>query len=520
MRSIHTTEQMTDYLRDESRSTGEAEAVYFPASEEDVIRILRQYPHKTITVQGSRTGLTAGAVPQGGIVLNMSRMNRILSDLQPGCDKVRVQPGLALQTLRDALQGTGRWFPPDPTETSASIGGMIANDSSGARTYKYGSMRKHVQKIRVVLRNGEVLQLRRSQEAADGMPEAVEAVGASHGGCAHGLEFSLCTESGRGIRGRLPEVPVPDVSKDVAGYYIRPDMDMIDLFIGSEGTLGIVTEAELLLQPLPEHVWGCMVFFGEEAQALEFTTRLRQLPRAEAIEYFDRDVLALMGRAQRQGEILVDAVPVPEHRCAIYVEYAGTTRQEMLRLFRPVQNAIGEAGGDPRDSWLAIHRSDLSRLKDFRHAAPVCVNHVIAKAREEHPSITKLGTDMSVPDIHLRDVFRMYRAGLAGGASDGPEAPGVPDPFRSAIFGHIGDNHVHVNIMPRDEDEYVRGKALYTGWAQQVVAMGGSVSAEHGIGKLKRWLLKEMYTEEQRRELAELKALFDPGDTLGKGNIL
>ena len=86
MRSIHTTEQMTDYLRDESRSTGEAEEVYFPASEEDVIRILRQYPHKTITVQGSRTGLTAGAVPQGGIVLNMSRMNRILSDLQTGSD--------------------------------------------------------------------------------------------------------------------------------------------------------------------------------------------------------------------------------------------------------------------------------------------------------------------------------------------------------------------------------------------------------------------------------------------------
>ena len=137
----------------------------------------------------------------------------------------------------------------------------------------------------------------------------------------------------------------------------------------------------------------------------------------------------------------------------------------------------------------------------------MCVNHRIAEIRKEYPEITKLGTDMSVPDGKLRDIMSVYRDGLRSGA------------FRSAVFGHIGNNHLHVNIIPRDMDEYSRGKEMYTGWAKKIAEMGGSVSAEHGIGKLKKWLLSELYTPEQLDEMHSIKKLFDPGELLDRGNV-
>ena len=114
---------------------------------------------------------------------------------------------------------------------------------------------------------------------------------------------------------------------------------------------------------------------------------------------------------------------------------------------------------------------------------------------------------MSVPNDCLEEILSMYRKDLFAGG------------FQSAAFGHIGDNHIHVNIIPRSNEEYARGKALYSRWAQNVVKMGGSVSAEHGIGKLKVWLLKELYSPCQIDAMHQLKKLFDPEEQLNSGNI-
>ncbi len=168
---------------------------------------------------------------------------------------------------------------------------------------------------------------------------------------------------------------------------------------------------------------------------------------------------------------------------------------------------ITEAGGDPADSWFAFRGPDMVRLKEFRHAAPVCVNERVSEIRKSHSTITKLGTDMSVPDSRLDEVFAMYRRDLAR------------EGFQTSLFGHIGNNHLHCNIIPRDEEEYLRGKELYTRWAEEVVRMGGSVSAEHGIGKLKVWLLQKLYSEEDLQAMFELKRLFDPQLRLNPGNI-
>ena len=168
---------------------------------------------------------------------------------------------------------------------------------------------------------------------------------------------------------------------------------------------------------------------------------------------------------------------------------------------------VRAAGGSERDSWVARTSVDRETLRFFRHAVPESVNMLIDERRREEPSITKLGSDMSVPDDRLRDVSALYRSTL------------VQEGLEAAAWGHIGNNHLHVNVLPRNAEEYTRGKALFARWAQDVTAMGGAVSAEHGVGKLKRDFLTTMYGSEHVREMARLKLAFDPACQLGRGNL-
>ena len=147
----------------------------------------------------------------------------------------------------------------------------------------------------------------------------------------------------------------------------------------------------------------------------------------------------------------------------------------------------------------------MEPIKAFRHATPEAVNLLIGERKRECPDLTKLGTDMSVPDDELGASIAMYDAGLAANG------------LESVIFGHIGDNHVHVNILPHDMDDYAKGKGLYLSWAREIVKMGGSVSAEHGIGKLKVPFLQMMYGEKAIDEMRATKRLFDPEAVLDPG---
>ena len=511
MKRITDPEQMNLYLSDESRRVGTAQEIFFPDTEEDIRQLLQADKTSAVTTQGGRTGVTAGAVPNGGMVLNLSAMNRVLrlplvaDDLvssAPSPQSVLVQPGVLLCHLQELLGREHVFFPPDPTETTASIGGMVNCNSSGARTFRYGATRDHILALRMVLSDGDTLSIRRGE-------------------CfAKAGQFSLETMGGRTISGSLPDIQMPRVSKSTAGYYIRPDMDMIDLFIGSEGTLGIVTEIECSVLPEPKELWGTIIFLDTEAAAIRFVRLLRgeqvtdpcsggehgQPLHPEAIEFFGTDTLDMLRESQAAGDMLTDMTEIPSG-CAVYTEFASDSRRLLEPLCRALGEMISQAGGDPDRSWFAFRGPDMKRLKDFRHAAPVCVNERISQIRKTHPTITKLGTDMSVPDTCLEQVFTMYREDLA------------KEGFQTSLFGHIGNNHLHCNILPRNEDEYERGKELYTRWAGEVVRMGGSVSAEHGIGKLKPWLLRKLYTEKELQSMLELKALFDPEMRLNPGNI-
>jgi D-lactate dehydrogenase (cytochrome) len=295
-------------------------------------------------------------------------------------------------------------------------------------------------------------------------------------------------------------------------------MDLVELFIGMEGTLGVISEIELRLSPAPSCIFGFLAFLPDEAAALKFVRALRgeALPeltaplsqRPVAIEFFNSDALELL-RRQKQTNPAFSYLPdlLPEHNTAIYTEYHGMDEETVSHALEAACDALAAFGGDAEHALAADEPHMMEKLKKFRHALPEAVNLLIGERKKQEPSLTKLGTDMSVPDSHLELMMSLYNGDLAKSG------------LESVIFGHIGDNHVHVNILPRNLDDYQRGKDMYMAWAGEAVRLGGSVSAEHGIGKLKAEFLEIMYGADGVEEMRTLKKTFDPHGILNPGNL-
>ena len=509
-------DEYEEYRRDESRSTGTAQSISFPTTEDEVRAIMRELSAAgcPVTVQGARTGLAAGAVPAGGHVLNTSRMTGYLGLSVDAADRfiLRVQPGVVLSELRKQLAkktlpsagwdaaslaalerfeaAPEQFFPTDPTETSACLGGMAACNASGARSYAYGPMRPHIEGLRVVLADGDVLALKR---------------GAVH---AKGRHLPLVTEGGRALELDLPGYQMPQ-TKNASGYFAADGMDAIDLFIGACGTLGVITELEVALMPAPSVVWGVSCFFTREEDAVAFTAAVRPaLAHAAAIEYFDAGALDIL-RRQREASTAFAALPALDRdaKVCVYVELDCASEEEALGELYRLGDVLHQTGGNEALTWVARTAVDRESQRFFRHAVPESVNMLIDERRRTDPAITKLGSDMSVPDEHLADVIALYREGLATSG------------LESAAWGHIGNNHLHVNILPRDAADYARGGELFAHWAAEVSAMGGAVSAEHGVGKLKVGFLETMYGHEAMLQSARLKLQVDPQGLLGRGNL-
>jgi D-lactate dehydrogenase (cytochrome) len=484
-------QEFEDYLRDESRRSGSADAIVFAKSEADVQTALKAARQKEwpITLQGARTGITGGAVPEGGLILNLSRMKQVGRVTE---NRMMVQPGALLSEIQTAVEAHGFFFPPDPTETSASIGGMLACNASGAQSFHYGSTRNWIHALRVVLADGDTLRLER-------------------GTTANGLSFKLLTESGREIVGELPNLNLPAV-KSAAGYFVQPDMDLVDLFIGMEGTLGIITEAQLLLRPVPPVRQALCAFFPEEESALHFVRFLRTrdaLPSPPvSIEFFDHRALDLLRRSKAENSAFSDLPELPtSFHTAIYFEFHSDCDEAVDSSVLAAAEQMMALGANEDDCWLASTPHEIEALKAFRHATPEAVNLLIDQRKKEHPGLTKLGTDMSVPDDALEEMMMRYRKDLTTAG------------LEHVIFGHIGNNHVHVNILPHSLEDYERGKELYSRWAETVISLGGSVSAEHGIGKIKVPLLEKMFGADGIAGLRGIQTLFDPEGILNPGNL-
>ncbi len=507
-------EEYAGYLRDESRNSGTAEGIAFPLGTEDVVSLMKECHGKgvRVTVQGARTGLAAAAVPDGGVIMNLSRMNRVLGMRFDGKTYyVTVEPGLSLLEFRKMLS-TKRFdsscfseesrevyarfakdgeffFSPDPTEATASIGGMAACNASGARTYRYGPTRPYIEALTMVLADGRVLREKRGGDRAEG------------------LKARFVCDDGSAIEAELPTLVMPKV-KNASGYFVEPDMELIDLLIGSDGSLGAFTEIELRLQPLPSFIWGVSLLFEDEASALDFTLGIQKEEGYAALEFFDSDALDILRSQKKKGAAFAALPEIPPRvSSVIYTEIHADSEEEALERLFTLGSAFEKAGGREEDSWIARDGSELDRLIFFRHAIPESVNMLIDQKRKSGLNITKMSSDMSVPSGELKNVMAMYRSTI--------KELGL----KSAAWGHIGNNHVHFNILPDSEEQYAASKELFKRWAAWVSAHGGAVSAEHGVGKLKADFLTVMYGEEHIDEMRRLKRLFDPKWQLGAGNM-
>ena len=447
---------------------GYADRVFFPETVDDVSEILSaaNRDRTPVTVSGAGTGTVGGRVPFGGIVLATDRLNRIKSIEN---DRAVAEAGVILADFQRAVDRKGLFYPPDPTERGCFLGGTVATNASGARTFKYGPTRNYIEGLKLVLASGEVLTLRRGEKDF----------------------LKLLSEHGCKIP--LPNYRPPATRKNAAGYFVSPNMDALDLFIGSEGTIAVICEIETRLVPKPQGLLSGVVFFANESNVLAFVgDAKRGAVDARALEFFDNESLNFL--RQKYPEIPAEAVG------AIFFEQETTDQTEAAILNKWL--ALLDQHHAFTDSWFATNEQDQARLREFRHQLPVLMNEWFAHYRQR-----KVSTDMAVPDEAFPGLFDLYKQTLRSSG------------LRYTIFGHIGDNHVHVNILPRDEDEAARARELYVQFLKYAASVGGTLSAEHGVGKLKRDYLRLFYSDAQLREMAALKKHFDPHGILGRGNI-
>jgi len=480
-------DEIQNYLSDASNLKGKCDAVYFPENEMDVTDILKEANAKKIrvTISGNGTGLTGARVPQGGIVISTEKMNRII-EINENEKTATVEPGVILADFQKFINEKKLMYPPDPTERNCFIGGTVATNASGEKTFKYGPTRNYVLELNIVLANGDLLMLKRGECAADN------------------YSLKLKTESSFDYVLQLPQYTMPS-TKNTSGYFAKKNMDAIDLFIGSEGTLGVITKIKLKLVDKPEKILSCVIFFNQEKDALSFINKARDISYqtrreklkdsldALALEFFDKNSLNFL---------MYDYPNIPKNaKAAVWFEQEVSLQNEEM-LLEAWMKLIAEFRGDEESAWFAFSDSDNKKIQEFRHAISWKISEYISQN-----NLKKLGTDVAVPDEKFEELYYFSKGEV--------EKESLP----YVVYGHFGNSHMHLNMLPKGEKEYEKGKEIYKKICMKAVELNGTISAEHGIGKLKTEYLVLMYGGENIRKMAEVKKTFDPNLILGVGNI-
>ncbi len=414
------------------------DAVAYPETTEEVARIVETCARLgcPVTAWGTGTSLEGHALAaRGGISLDMARMNRVLA-VRPEDMQAVVQPGVTREALNTELRATGLMFPVDPG-ADASLGGMAATRASGTTAVRYGTMRDNVMALEVVLADGRVIR------------------------------------TGSGAR------------KSSAGY------DLTGLFVGSEGTLGIITELTLKLHGQPEAISAAVCAFDDFSAAVETVIATIQMGiRVARIEFVDETTAAIFNAA--------NGTTLPE-KPHLMVEFHGSesSAAEDAKRFGEVVAGMGGAHFD----W-ATTTEDRNRLWKMRHGAyPACI--------ASRPGSMGLVTDICVPISRLAEAVRETRADIA--------ASGIPGP----ILGHVGDGNFHaILLIERDNDDELKtAKALARRMAERALRLGGTITGEHGVGMGKKDLM-ELEHGAGWEVMARIKRALDPDGILNPGKIV
>lgn len=381
---------------------------------------------------GAGTSIEGHVIPQGQAVsLDVSRMNRVL-EVRPEDFMAVVEPGLTRKALNEALKGTGLFFPVDPG-ADASLGGMAATNASGTTTVRYGGMRQNILALQVVLANGEVLEL------------------------------------GRGVR------------KTSAGYNLR------DLFVGSEGTLGIITRLTLKLHPIPEHIHTLRVFFeqlSDTAQAA-YAVMASGLPvaRLELVDEIGiKAINHYLGRSYPEKPVL-------------FVEFHSSTPQALEAESSLAIELMQGAGAIQIDT--ARTQEERTAQWEARHQAYWALVNLF-------PGKEYLSTDTAVPISKMPDLVA-YAQRLLGEMG-----------LSGNILGHVGDGNFHTLVVCEPGDP--RSEVFSERLVEHTLALGGTCTGEHGVGlRKKKYLPKEHGPALEW--MRQIKHLFDPQNLLNPGKI-
>ena len=431
---------------------GAVPAVVLPATTEEMAAVVAICARtKTpIVPQGGNTGLTGASQPHDDnseIVVSTSRMKRI-RELDLENDTITVEAGCILQTVQEAAREVGRFFPLSlGAEGSCQIGGNISTNAGGTQTVRYGNMRQQVMGLEVVLPNGEVW---------------------------------------RGLRG---------LRKDNAGY------DLKQLFIGAEGTLGIVTAATLKLSALPRAFASALLATPSPKSAVAFLRRAQQRlgERIERIELLERLCLDI---AEKHNPKARD--PLGE-RYAWYllVELADQESEGLEeRLLATFEEGL--EAGEVLDGVVASSAEQAEALWFIREMIPEGHRHEGVSFKH----------DISVPVSKIAEFIEAANAALAA------RFPGI----RSYAFGHLGDGNIHFNPLQAEGEPAAEWKPRLPEVNRIVhdivTSLGGSITAEHGVGRLRREELAHYKDPVELRMMATLKAAFDPDGLMNPGKVL
>ena len=443
------------YLEDAGGFKGHADRICIPQTEAELCALMAEATEKRIpvTIAGGGSGLTGGRVPQGGWLISMEKFRRL--DIGDGV--ATVGAGVTLHDLHAAAKAHGQFYPPDPTETMAFLGGTIACNSSGSRSFLYGATRRWLNRLRVVLMDGTVKDVRRGEA----------------------IDFDV------------PEIPQPATKKHSAGYPLKPGMDWVDLFTGNEGTLGVVIEAEVKLLPAPKQLLNGIIFFPSDDTCFAALDAWRTVPGLRMLEYVDHAALKMI--ATKFPEI-----PEPA-RGALIVEQIVESDADIDAW----ADRLEEMQGMGDLSWFGTTDADRERFRKFRHALPETV-----LAISERNGFMKMGSDFSVPVHRNREMIAFYRQRME-----------QIMPGEYCIFGHLGDAHAHVNMTPSTQSRFDAGAQVMIEFARKAVELGGSVAAEHGLGKRKAKFLPIQYTAAQIDAMKAVKRRFDPHWLLGRQTL-
>lgn len=445
------------HAADASGLSRDPEAVARPESEaeiQDLVRLASAHD-QALTAQGLRSSTTGASVVERGIALSLERLSRIV-DVDRERRIVVAEPGVVLGEMKRQLLPDGLFYPPDPTsENECSLGGTVACNASGSRSYRYGATRPWVRALRVVFADGTVHELRRGA-----------------------------------------------TSKNATGYF--GFQDPIDLWIGSEGTLGIVTRVELQCLPAPPGDFGAMAFFPDWLTAVRFVQeadRLRDAGRLapRCLELFDATSLSLIKPE-------ASALRIPEAAgAAIFFEQEAEPGEEM-QAFEAWYETIEEQGGLAELTIVAQTDAEKIELRRLRHAIPAGMNERGQFAKQRGGR--KVSTDCAVPLAQLpafmAEAFRISQETFGG---------------MTAGYGHVGNGHPHFNLIAEDADGLRKAEQAAHRIAKRALELGGTLSAEHGIGKIKRTLFRDLYPSWQVEAMRALKRSLDPKGLLAPGNL-